>query len=48
MKTNPQFDEFTMFMDKLAKVPNSEVKEKLAQEKREKEIGKKEAAKHES
>jgi hypothetical protein len=32
-KTNPEFDNFTTFMDKLAKVPNSEVRTALAREK---------------
>jgi hypothetical protein len=29
MKTNPEFDRFTGFMDKLAKVPHSELKASL-------------------
>lgn len=33
MKTNPEFERFTGFMDKLAKVPHSELKEKLDAEK---------------
>jgi len=37
MKTNPEFDTFTDFMDKLAKVPNSEVKAALEAEKAAKE-----------
>ena len=36
MKTNPEFEKFTGFMDKLAKVPNSEVKAALEGEKAEK------------
>jgi hypothetical protein len=37
MKKNPQFETFTGFMDKLAKVPYSELKAKLEEEKRAKE-----------
>jgi ribosomal protein L9 len=36
MKTNPEFENFTSFMDKLAKVPHSEVKAALDAEKAEK------------
>jgi hypothetical protein len=32
MKTNPEFDRFTGFMDKLAKVPHSELKAELDKE----------------
>lgn len=35
-KTNPEFDNFTVFMDKLAKVTNTEVKAALEKEGREK------------
>src|SRR5579863_8329469 len=47
MKTNPEFERFTGFMDKLAKVPHSELKAKLDAEKRKKparEMSLKEAA----
>jgi len=40
MKTNPEFDNFTLFMDKLAQVPNSEVKAALETEKAEKALRK--------
>ena len=36
-KPNPEFDNFTGFMDKLAKVPHSELKEKLEEEKKAKQ-----------
>lgn len=36
MTTNPEFDKFTGFMDKLAKVPHDELKAELEAEKREK------------
>ncbi len=41
MKKNPEFDNFTAFMDKLAKVPHSEVKagldaERIAKKRRRK------------
>lgn len=36
MKTNPEFDKFTDFMDKLAKVPHGELKAELDAEKQEK------------
>jgi hypothetical protein len=38
MKTTPEFDKFTGFMDKLAKVPHSEMKTALEEEKAEKWI----------
>ncbi len=37
MRPNPEFDNFTAFMDKLAKVPHSELKQKLEEEKRNRE-----------
>ncbi len=36
MKTNPEFEKFTGFMDKLAKVPHEELKAELDAEKQEK------------
>jgi hypothetical protein len=38
MKTNPEFDNFTAFMDKLAQVPNSEVKAALEAENADKRL----------
>jgi hypothetical protein len=38
MKTTPEFDKFTGFMDRLAKVPHSEMKTALEEEKAEKWI----------
>jgi hypothetical protein len=36
-KSSRKFEDFTAFMDKLAKVPHDELKEKLEEEKRQKE-----------
>jgi hypothetical protein len=46
--TNPEYDRFTSLMERLIKVPHSEVKAKLDAEKRTKEQKKKRKAKRAS